>query len=320
MKVVLKTAPAVEPISLTELKMHLRVESSTFADAMTAYQSIAPGSHDVAADYSLKGSGVERLGKRTLVLLNSGANGSNATVDAKIQESDTDSDSLYTDWSGEAFTQVTEANDNAVQEIEYTGTKKYVRVVATVATAACSFAVTVEVEAATHAEDDLLEDLIIAAREYAESYTGRALITQTWTGYLDAFPSEDEIELRYPTLQSVTSIKYRDTDWEDANDWNTFSSDYYIVSITGMIGKIVLAYGAQWPSFTEYPVDAVAIEYDCGYGDAASDVPESIRRAILLYAATLYEYREAIISGVAANRIPAPYTVDNLLWPYRVEV
>ena len=320
MKLVIKTAPAVEPISLTELKMHLRAESSTFAAAMTTYQSIAPGSHDEAASYSLKGSGVDRLGKRTLVILNSGANGSSAKVDAKIQESDTDSDSKYTDWTGGAFTQVTEANDNAVQEKEYTGIKRYIRVVATVATAACSFAATVEVEAATHAEDTLLESLITAARERAEFLTGRAIITQTWTGYLDEFPADDEIILPKPILESVTSVKYRDKDWEDADDWETMDEDDYIESITGFKGKIVLAYGKSWPSYTEYPVDAVAIEFKCGYGDAASDVPELIRRAILLDAATLYEYRENIISGVATSEIPAPYTTDNILWFYRVEV
>lgn len=320
MKLVIKTAPTIEPVTLAELKMHLRVESSTFEAAMGLYQSIAPGSHDEAASYSLKGTGVDVLGKRSLVRLVSGLNGSSATVDAKIQESDTDSDSLYVDWTGGAFTQVTEENDAATQEIEYTGIKQYIRVVATVAVAACSFAAIVEVEAATHAEDDLLEYLIVAATEYAENFTGRALITQTWTGYLDSFPSGDEIIMPLPTLQSITSIKYREYDWETDDEWEEVDSDDYIDSITGMLGKIVLAYGASWPSYTEYPVDAVAIEFVCGYGAAASAVPESIRRAILLRAATLYEYREDLISGVAASKIPAPYTVDNLLWPYRVEV
>lgn len=320
MKLVIKTAPAIEPVTLTELKAHLRVESSTFATAMGLSQSIAPGSHDVAATYSLKGSGVDRLGKRTLVHLISGTNGSSATVDAKIQESDTDSDALYLDWTGGAFTQVTEETDNATQEIEYTGTKRYIRVVATVATAACSFSVTIAVEAATHAEDTLLESLIIAAREYAESFTGRALITQTWTGYLDEFPSGDEIVLPLPTLQTTESIKYREYDWETGDDWTTMSLDDYITSITGMLGKIVLAYGASWPSFTEYPVDAVAIEFKCGYGTATSDVPENIRRAMLIYAATLYEFKEDLIAGISVSKISVPYAVDNLLWPYRVEV
>ncbi len=322
MELIIKTATAYEPVSLVEFKMHLRAESSTFAVAMTPYQSIAPGAHVTAASYSLKGSGVDVLGKRTLVRLNSGTNGSSATVDAKIQESDTDSDALYTDWTGGGFTQVTEANDNANQEIEYTGIKRYIRVVSTVATDTCSFAVIMEVETAAVSEDDLLNDLIVASREYAEHFTGRALINRTWTGYLDTFPRGNWIVMPQPPLSSVTSVKYREYNYTgtDPYDWTEFSSDYYITDNTRYKGRIVLAYGKSWPSFTAYPASPIAIEFVAGYGATSASVPESIRRAILLYAATLYEFREGLIAGMAVSKIARPYAVDNLLWQTRVEV
>lgn len=312
MKLVLKTAPALEPVTLTELKTQLRLDSSTFAAALSTYQSIAPGSKNIAADYSLKGTGVDVLGKRCLVVLNSGANGTGGTVDCKIQESDTDSDTAYTDWTGGAFTQVAEANDNAVQEKEYTGTKRYIRVVATVAVAACSFSVEVQVEAATHAEDALLTSLIVAAREWAESFTGRAFITQTWTAYLDDFPSEDFIELGKPNLLSVVSIKYRDYTWS-TGDWTTWAATNYIADLHDFLGRVRLAYNVSWPSITPYPVDAVAVEFTAGYGPAASDVPTMIKQVITMYAAALFENREA----------PDEKTVkacQAMLWPYRTEV
>ncbi|NLX03033.1 MAG: hypothetical protein GXY40_10970, partial [Syntrophomonadaceae bacterium] len=47
------TPPAVEPILLAEAKLHLRLDSGSLADNTTSVQTIAPGSHGVAADYAL---------------------------------------------------------------------------------------------------------------------------------------------------------------------------------------------------------------------------------------------------------------------------
>jgi len=84
------------------------------------------------------------------------------TVDVKVQESD--DDITYTDWPTGAFTQVTTVNDNAVQEIAYTGVKQYVRTVAKVLLATCEFATTVIRLTATTVEDDLLNNIIKSAR------------------------------------------------------------------------------------------------------------------------------------------------------------
>ena len=128
MALTLKTAPATEPLTLAEVKEHLRLDSGSVADNITISQSIVPGAHVIAAGYSLKGTGVNVLGYRALVNLNAGSCGAGGTVDVKIQESDTDVDGDYTDWTGGAFTQVAAANDNTVQEKEYTGTKQFIRV------------------------------------------------------------------------------------------------------------------------------------------------------------------------------------------------
>lgn len=58
-----------------------------------------------------------------------------------------------------------------------------------------------------HEEDDSLQQMIGAARGICEEYQDRAYVTQTLRLWLDAFPSEDYIELRRPPLQepSVTA-------------------------------------------------------------------------------------------------------------------
>jgi len=288
MKVILNTAPVLEPITLAELKLHLRLDSGSFADNVDETQSIVPGDHVEIASYALVGTGVEVLGYRALVTLNSGPNGAGGTVDCKIQESD--DDSTYTDWSGGAFTQVTTDNDNEIQEIAYTGTKRYIRTVATVAVATCDFGTTIIRLTATSVEDDLLKDIIKTAWEHVEDITRRALLTQTWDYYLDEWPDSNVIKLPFGNLQAGNlTVKYTDSDGDQTT--MTITTDYLVETNGDQCGQIVLPYATSWPSFTAYPSNPIAIQFACGWTTAAL-VPYKIKAAILLIAADLYANRE----------------------------
>lgn len=294
---VLKTAPTIEPVTLAEVKSYLRIDSGTMADTIGSAQSIAPGDHVVAAAYSLEGTGVDVQGYGALVMLDSGTNGTNGTVDVKIQESD--DNVTYTDWTGGAFTQVTTSNDNAIQEKLYTGTKRYIRAVATIGTATCDFGVSVVKKAAYSDEDTLLTSLITTARKNVESYLNRAIITQTWYFYFDDFPAGDRMRLGKGSLQSVTSVKYTDTD----ATVNTFSTDYWEARTNAVPGEIVLKYGQSWPSTTLKTVDPIVVEAVVGYGATTASVPENVRQAILIHINDLYEHRGETIVGNIVNKL-----------------
>lgn len=306
----LNTAPTTEPVSLSEVRAHLRIDSQSFADDMTSVQSIAPGSHAIAASYSLVGTSVDVLGYSALVLLESGTNGTGGTVDVKLQDSD--DNSTWADVTSGAFTQVTTANDNATYEKAYTGGKQYLRVVCTVGTATCDFGVSILTDAPTGSDDDLLNALITTARQHVENTLRRSLITQTWELWMETFPSTDYIEIPLPPLISVSSITYYDVDDTVA----TMDADEYFVDVKSEPGRVSLNDGESWPSTTLRPHNGVCITFVSGYGAAAS-VPKAIKQAILLLISHLYENREAVTtSGGAPNELP--FAVNALLYPYRI--
>ena len=309
MNLIQATAPTIEPITLNELKLHLRLDSGSFADSITSTQSIAPGSHAITEGYALLGSAVDVLGKSAVVTLKAGTNGEDGTVDIKIQESD--DSTTWTDWTGGAFTQVTEANDNATYEKAYTGTKQYIRTAGRVLLAACEFGVDILTESATLAEDDLLGDILTTAREHVEDITGRALLTQTWDAYFDEWPDGNHFTLPFGNLQSVTSVSYKDT--EGTETTLTATTDYLVEANGDQKGRIVLPYGVSWPSVTLYPSNPIKIRFVCGWEEAA-DVPKRIKSAIKMICSDLYENRgERIRDELKENR-----AVDSLLYPARL--
>lgn len=304
MKYKITTAVSTEPITLAEVKLHLRLSSDSLSEDMDTDQSIAPGVHVIAASYGLIGSAVEVLGKLALVNLNAGICG--GSVLAKIQESD---DNLtWLDWTGGAFTTVTSANDESVQSIDYTGMKQYIRVVATISGASCSFGVDVITLSGNPIEDSWFEDVISSAREYCENITGRGLATQTITAYMDRFPCEKFFELPRSPLQSVTSISYKDSNGTTTT--MTVNTDY-LVDTDSDVGRIVLPYGGSWPSFTAWPVNPISIVFIAGY----TTIPKLIKQAMYLLIGFWNENREAATAKDVSKEIA--FSVSRLLSQHR---
>ncbi|MCK9597717.1 MAG: hypothetical protein M0R06_01675 [Sphaerochaeta sp.] len=301
MRAILATAPVIEPISLDELKMQLRADSGSWDDNLTITQSLAYGSKAIQDNYTVHvGTGVDVLGKQAEVLLHCGTNGAGGTNDTKIQESD--DNTTYTDWTGGAFTQVTTDGagatepDNADYKKPYTGTKQYIRTASKVLVAACEFGTSILLNEAETAEDDLLTDIIYTAREHIEDITRRALLTQTWDYYLDEFPSGDSFKLPFGNLQSVTHIKYTDSDGDQTT--MTENTDYIVETNGDQCGRIVLPYGESWPSFTAYPSNPIVVRFVCGWTTAAL-VPYKIKSAMKLICGDLYANRESQSVGQA---------------------
>lgn len=303
------TGPAIEPVSLAEVKQHLRLDSGTFADEISTTQSIAPGSHAVVPAYGLEGAAVEVLGYNVLVILDAG-DCSAGTVTVKLQHRDAVTDA-WEDVSSGSFAAVTAANDNQAYELAYTGGRRYLKPASTVAAGACSFGVSIVLGSTVSTEDTLLSALITTAREYCEGFQNRAYIVQTWELILDNWPYGDSIDIPLPPLQSITSIKYKNSTGIEA----TLATNQYIVDPDSYLGRLVLAYGCTWPNAVLYPAGAIRVRFVAGYGDAATDVPQRVKQAMLLLIAHWYKNREAIDAG---NMSEIPLGVQELLWQDRV--
>lgn len=238
------------------------------ADQGVAFPTFATG-------YTIIGDAVEVVGYTAIVVLASGTNIATGTNDVKIQESD--DGSIWTDWTGGVFTQVTTANDNAVQEKAYTGIKRYIRTVSKVLLAACQFGTSIIRSAATSAEDGLLTSFLYAGIEHVQDITRRQLLAATWDYSLQKWPCKNYIKLPYGNLQSVVSVKYKSSD--DAETIMTVGADYVVETNGEQCGKVFLPYGVSWPSFTAYPVNPIMVRFTCGW-TAASEVPAMLKSAI----------------------------------------
>lgn len=161
-------------------------------------------------------------------------------------------------------------------------------------------------------QDDYIDGLIAVATEAAESFTQRRLLTQTWIGYLDAWPGGSFFELPFGCLQSVTSVIYKDRDGVPT----IWDSSKYIVDLTSSPGRVVLAYGESWPSETLYPSNPISIEFVCGYANATA-VPSRIKHAIKVFITDLFNNPESLVVGKGAS-VANLKAFERLLWPYKI--
>lgn len=146
----------------------------------------------------------------------------------------------------------------------------------------------------TTADDTFITRLIAVAREHAELYLRRSLITQTWKMLFDEY-APTAVELALSPVQSVTSVTLVARDGTET----VMSSDSYYLSSAN-----------KFLVFDATPIShRVEIKYVTGYG-AASDVPEPIKQGMLAHINSMYDNRE--------GSVPMPRATKDFYSPYRL--
>jgi len=141
-------------------------------------------------------------------------------------------------------------------------------------------------------DDGEIDAFVAAATDYVETICNRQFVTATWLYSIAEWPCENRGEIRLPLapLQSITSLKYIDTD----GTLQTLSASLYQVSTYSEPGRVRPARNEVWPTCDPESFDSVQVRFVAGYGDPA-DVPEKAKLAVKLLVGHLYENREATI-------------------------
>lgn len=122
-------------------------------------------------------------------------------------------------------------------------------------------------------EDDLVDDWITAAREYAEIHCARAFAAQTWKLTLPRW--SQIIRLPVDPVISVTSVKYYDV--AGVQQTLTAVTDYQLW-LSHSPSLIAPAPATSWPSLQTDRFDPIEIIFVAG----TTDIPVRVKQAIYL--------------------------------------
>jgi len=166
--------------------------------------------------------------------------------------------------------------------------------------------VKVQLKIDTGDEDALLSGLITAARQHLEAETGLCLMTQTVRLYLDDWPPGEVILLPRSPVQAIDAVTVYD---EDGIELHVLLKDHLL---DGQARPARL-----WLKDRPLPgraLNCIEVDFTAGFGPAATDVPDTLRRAMSLHVATMYAFRGAVTLADQPAALPAGY--DRLIAPF----
>lgn len=155
-------------------------------------------------------------------------------------------------------------------------------------------------------EDSLLQALLLAAREHLERVAGLALISQGWRLYLDRWPQSGLVEIARGPVLSIEAVRTYDAFGEESE----ISLAGHVLDGAGRPARFWL----RAPPASGQAINGVEVDFVAGFGEAAGEVPDTLKRAIKIHAAHMYEFRGAVPVDMQPAGIPQGY--DRLVAPH----
>lgn len=155
-------------------------------------------------------------------------------------------------------------------------------------------------------EDSLIEDLIRAARQSLEQATGLVLINRTFRLYLDDWPDGPVIQIAKSPVQSIETV----TVYDAAGLPQALPLSDAILDGRSRPARLVLS---QQP-VVEQAINGIEIDFTAGFGESGTDIPDTLKRAMLLHVALLFECRGAVSPDSQPAAVPVGY--DRLIAPF----
>ncbi|OJU02744.1 MAG: hypothetical protein BGN83_15955 [Rhizobium sp. 63-7] len=155
-------------------------------------------------------------------------------------------------------------------------------------------------------EDVLLGALVKVAREHLERCTGLLMLSQAWRLYLDDWPVDGVIRIARGPVQSVETVVV----YDEGGAALDVPLDGHVLDGGGRPARLVLNQCVK----TARAVNGIEIDFVAGFGDAAVEVPDTLRRAMLLHVAHMFAYRGVVPPDSQPASVPAGYEL--LVAPY----
>lgn len=290
------TPPTAEPLTLAEVKRHLRIYDDGYNDTQT--ETIPP---QVGSPSTITGASIDVLGGSSKLWVNVGNVAAGGVLNVAIHESDA-AGSGFTLWG--AMSPIVAAGSYSKA---YTGSKRYIRAVAVITVANVTLSSNAQILSGDPVSDDDLLALITRAREEAEERMRLALCPQTLEIGIDQFPDCKYINLRRAPVTSVTSVDVYDS----AGVKTTLPlATAYIVDTDSVPARIVLPYGGTWPSGADYPINPIRVRYVTGY----TTLPARLKSILLVHVGLLYKYRDIPIPDGERKGLDRLYNSYRVSW------
>jgi uncharacterized phiE125 gp8 family phage protein len=156
-------------------------------------------------------------------------------------------------------------------------------------------------------EDALIEGLIRAAREEVEASCGLALLAQDWRLTLDRLPRSGIVSIRRHPVVEILSVTVYGADGEAS----LVQPDVLTLDAASRPARLQFA---EIPS-PRVAMNGIEIDFRAGYGEAGTDVPDLLKRAILALVAHWFEFRAAF--GASQQPVAFPAGYERLIAPFR---
>lgn len=149
-------------------------------------------------------------------------------------------------------------------------------------------------------EDGLLTALIRTAREHLERSLDLCLITQGWRHYLDSIPEDGVIQLAKSPIQAIESV----TVYDGAGTPRLLSLDGHVLDGASRPARLFL----REREAAGRAINGIEIDLRAGFGATGAEVPDVLKRAMLMHVAQMFELRGALTPDVQpAADVPAGY-------------
>jgi len=157
-------------------------------------------------------------------------------------------------------------------------------------------------------EDALLSSLIATAREHLERETGLCLMAQSWRLYLDDWPADGIIRIGKSPVQVIQAVTVFDADGDAVH----VSLEDHLLDGAGRPARLWLRH----PPVPGQPLNGIEIDFSAGYGEAGTDVPDTLKRAMLIHIGHMFAFRGVVSPDQQPAGIPDGY--ERLIAPFRM--